>query len=143
MAYPRGSANKVILVGHVGAKPEIRYTNSGAAVANVNLATNEVWTDNDGNRQERTDWHRVVAWRQLAELCEQYVDKGSLIYIEGKLQTRNWEDKNGQKRYTTEVVADTLTMLGGRGGDFTPKQKSSDKEEMPPEPEEEMDDLPF
>lgn len=142
MAYPRGSANKVILVGHVGAKPDIRYTNNGSAVANFNLATNEMWTDSDGNRQERTDWHRIVAWRQLAELCEQYVDKGSLIYIEGKLQTRNWEDRNGVKRYTTEVVADTLTMLGGRG-DFTPKREKEEKDEMPPEPEEEIDDLPF
>jgi len=141
MAYPRGSANKVILVGHVGAKPEVRYTNTGAAVANFNLATNEAWTDNDGNKQERTDWHRIVAWRQLAELCEQYVDKGSLLYVEGKLQTRNWEDKNGVKRFTTEVVADTLTMLGGRG-EFTQKKKTETKE-TPPEPEEEIDDLPF
>jgi len=140
MAYSRGSANKVILVGHVGAKPEVRYTSSGAAVANFNLATNETWKDSDGNKQERTDWHRIVTWRKLAELCEQYVDKGTLIYIEGKLQTRNWEDKNGVKRYTTEVVADTMTLLSGGRGNFEDKAPA---EEYEPEPEDEMDDLPF
>ncbi len=142
MAYSRGSANRVILVGHVGAKPEVRYTPSGVAVANLNLATNETWTDNDGNRQERTDWHRVVAWRKLAELCEQFVDKGTLLYIEGKLQTRSWEDRNGVKRYTTEVVTDTLTMLGGRGEPSEPAPKE-DHDTMQPEPEEDTDDLPF
>lgn len=142
MAYSRGSANRVILVGHVGAKPEVRYTPGGVAVSNFNLATNEVWTDNDGNRQERTDWHRVVAWRKLAELCEQFVDKGRLLYIEGKLQTRSWEDRNGVKRYTTEVIADTLTMLGGRGETTEPAPKE-DQDTMQPEPDEDMDDLPF
>ncbi|MCF7804075.1 MAG: single-stranded DNA-binding protein [Candidatus Marinimicrobia bacterium] len=143
MAYARGSANRVILVGNVGGKPEVRYTNSGAAVANFTMATNETWTDNNGNRQDRTEWHRIVAWRKTAELCEQYVDKGSLLYIEGRLQTRDWEDKNGVKRYTTEVVVDTLTMLGGRGGD-TGSQTSSESSAPQPEPEEdEMDDLPF
>ncbi|HKJ69312.1 MAG TPA: single-stranded DNA-binding protein [bacterium] len=142
MAYSRGSANRVILVGHVGADPEVRYTPSGVAVANFNLATNETWTDNDGNRQERTDWHRVVAWRQLAELCEKFVDKGTLVYIEGKLQTRSWEDRNGVKRYTTEVVADSLTMLGGRGQAAEPAPQE-DRDAMQPEPDEDMDDLPF
>jgi len=142
MAYSRGSANRVILVGHVGAKPEVRYTPSGAPVANFNLATNETWTNNDGQRQERTDWHRVVAWRKLAEICEKFVDKGSLLYLEGKLQTRSWEDKNGSKRYTTEVVADTLTMLGGRG-DMSGEPAEEQYESSQPEPEEDMDDLPF
>jgi len=141
MAYSRNSVNKVMLVGHVGAKPEVRYTNSGSAVANFNLATNEQWVDNDGNRQDRTDWHRVVAWRQQAEFCEQYVDKGQLLYVEGKLQTRSWEDKNGAKRYMTEVVADTLTMLGGRGDAGSGSQQPSNAAE--PEPEDELDDLPF
>jgi len=140
MAYSRGSANRVILVGHVGAKPDVRYTNSGAAVANFSLATNEAWTDGDGKRQERTDWHRVVVWRKLAEICEQYVNKGTLLYIEGKLQTRSWEDKNGVKRYTTEVVAENLTLLGGRGEVSEPPEEQYD---MQTEPEEEEDDLPF
>ncbi len=140
MAYSRNSVNKVILVGHVGAKPEVRYTNTGSAVANFNIATNEQWVDGDGNRQDRTDWHRVVAWRQQAEFCEQYIDKGQLLYVEGKLQTRTWEDKNGAKRYTTEVVADTLTMLGGRGDSGSASQPSKASE---PEPEDELDDLPF
>ncbi len=142
MAYSRGSANRVILVGHVGAKPEVRYTPSGAPVANFNLATNETWTNNDGQRQERTDWHRVVAWRKLAEICEKFIDKGSLVYLEGKLQTRSWEDKNGSKRYTTEVVADTLTMLGGRG-DMSGEPAEEKYESSQPESEEDMDDLPF
>ncbi|MBS1271169.1 MAG: Single-stranded DNA-binding protein [Candidatus Marinimicrobia bacterium] len=142
MAFARNSANRVILVGNVGQKPEVRYTSSGAAVANLSVATNEFWKDNDGNRQERTEWHRIVTWRGQAEFCEQYVDKGTMLYIEGRLQTRDWEDKNGVKRYTTEVVAETITLLGGRGdsGEASKKQSGS----AAPEPEdEEMDDLPF
>jgi len=141
MAYSKGSANRVILVGHVGAKPEVRYTPSGAAVANFSLATTEAWTDNDGNKQDRTDWHRIVAWRQLAEVCEQFVDKGTLVYIEGKLQTRSWEDKNGVKRYTTEVIAESLTMLGSRSD--SKSTPPDDFGEVSAETEEEMDDLPF
>ncbi len=141
MAYSRGSANRVILVGHVGAKPEVRYTSNGSAVANLSLATNESWTDSEGKRQERTEWHRVVAWRKLAELCEQYVDKGKLVYVEGKLQTRDWEDKNGVKRYTTEVVAENLTLLGGRGEVAEPQKE--DYHSVQSESEEDIDDLPF
>mgnify|MGYP001149814992 CR=1 FL=1 len=141
MAFARNSANRVILVGNVGQKPEVRYTSSGAAVANFSLATNEFWTDNDGNRQDRTEWHRIVTWRKQAEFCEQYVDKGTMLYIEGRLQTRDWEDKNGMKRYTTEVVADTITLLGGRGDTGETPKKQDDS--TAPEPEDEMDDLPF
>ena len=137
MAFARNSANRVILVGNVGQKPEVRYTSSGAAVANFSLATNEFWTDNDGNRQDRTEWHRIVTWRKQAEFCEQYVDKGTMLYIEGRLQTRDWEDKNGMKRYTTEVVADTITLLGGRGDTGETPKKQDDS--TAPEPEDETD----
>lgn len=112
----RGGVNKVILIGNLGADPEVRYTPAGVAVANFNLATSESWTDrNTGERQERTEWHRIVMWRKLAEIAGQYLKKGSKIYTEGKLQTRSWEDQNGQKRYTTEVVVDDMQMLDSRG----------------------------
>lgn len=117
----RRGVNKVILIGNVGADPELRYTPGGAAVTNFNMATNESWTDNNGERQERTEWHRVVVWGRLAEICNQYLRKGSKVYIEGRLQTRSWEGQDGQKRYTTEVVARDMQMLDGRddmdGGD--------------------------
>ena len=103
MAYSRGSVNKVILVGNVGQDPELKYTPSGAAVTNFSVATNEVWKDNDGNQQERTEWHRIVLWRKLAEVAGEWLKKGKKVYIEGKLQTRSWEDKDGVKRYTTEI----------------------------------------
>jgi single-strand DNA-binding protein len=106
------SVNKVILVGNLGKDPELRYTPNGTAVANFPLATSENFKDRDGNRQERTEWHNVVAWRQLAEICGKYLHKGKQVYVEGKLQTRKWQDKNGIDRYTTEVVADTMQMLG-------------------------------
>ena len=109
----RGGVNKVILIGNLGSDPEVKYTPSGVPVANVSLATNESWTDRNGERQERTEWHRLVIWRKLAEIVGQYLRKGSKIYIEGKLQTRSWEDQNGQKRYTTEVVANSMEMLDG------------------------------
>jgi single-strand DNA-binding protein len=111
------SVNKVILLGHLGADPELRYTQSGTAVANIRLATNESYVDKStGERTERTDWHRVVAWGKLAEIVGQYLSKGRQIYVEGQLQTRQWQDKEGNTRYTTEVRAADLVMLGGRGG---------------------------
>ena len=111
------SVNKVILLGHLGADPEVRYTQSGTAVANLRLATNESYVDKTtGERTERTDWHRVVAWGKLAEIVGQYLSKGRQIYVEGQLQTRQWQDKEGNTRYTTEVRAGDLVMLGGRGG---------------------------
>jgi len=105
MATGRGSVNKVILVGNLGADPELKYTPSGAAVTTLSLATNEMWKDDQGNRQERTEWHRVVLWRRWAEVAGEYLKKGSKIYIEGRLQTRSWEDKDGIKRYMTEYCS--------------------------------------
>ncbi len=107
------SVNKVILVGHLGKNPEVRYTPSGAAVANFSIATNESWTDKSGQKQERTEWHRIVVWGKLAELCNQYLSKGRQAYIEGRLQTRQWQDKDCQTKYTTEVQAQTVQFLGG------------------------------
>jgi len=111
------SVNKVILVGNLGADPELRYTNTGTAVANLRIATNEQWTDKNGERQSRTEWHNIVAWGKLGEICGKYLKKGRSIYVEGRLQTRTWDDQSGQKRYTTEVVAQVMQMLGGRPGE--------------------------
>ena len=108
--------NKVILIGNLGSDPEVRYTPDGVAVANFNLATTESWNDrNTGERQERTEWHRLVLWRRQAEVAQQYLKKGSKVYVEGKLQTRSWDDQSGQKRYTTEVVVFDMQMLDSRG----------------------------
>jgi single-strand DNA-binding protein len=114
MASGRG-VNKVILIGNLGGDPELRSTPGGTSVATFTLATNESWNDKDGTRQERTEWHRVVAWGRLAEICGQYLRKGRQVYIEGRLQTRSWEDKQGNQRKTTEVIARDMQMLGGRG----------------------------
>ncbi len=108
--------NKVILVGRLGADPEMKYTNSGTGVCRFNLATSEKWTSKDGQKQERTEWHRIVAWTKLGELCNEYLKKGRQAYIEGRLQTRSWDDKEGNKRYTTEIVADTVQFLGSAEG---------------------------
>ena len=110
------SLNKVMLIGNLGRDPEVRYTQSGTAVANFTLATNERWTDRDGNRQERTEWHRIVVWGKQAEIASQYLRKGRQIFVEGSLQTREWTDKEGQKRYTTEIKAFNFQMLGSRDG---------------------------
>jgi single-strand DNA-binding protein len=107
--------NKVIILGRLGSDPEVRYTPNGGAVANFNMATNESWTDKSGQKQEKTEWHRIVVWGKIAELCGQYLSKGRQAYIEGRLQTREWTDKEGGKRYTTEVVAQTVQFLGGPG----------------------------
>ncbi len=106
--------NKAILIGRLGADPEVRFSGSGTAIANVNIATSERFTDRQGEKQERTEWHRVVMFGRLAEIAQQYLKKGRQVYIEGRLQTRQWEDKEGQKRYTTEIVANVMQMLGGR-----------------------------
>ncbi|MEE3112422.1 MAG: single-stranded DNA-binding protein [Pseudomonadota bacterium] len=111
--------NKVILIGNLGQDPEVRFTPSGTAVANLNLATSDTWMDRQsGQRQERTEWHRVVLFNKTAEIAQQYLKKGSKVYIEGRLQTRKWQDQNGQDRYSTEIVANDMQMLGSRGGDF-------------------------
>ena len=110
------SVNKVILIGNLGRDPELRYTQGGQGVANFTLATNERWRDKDGQNQERTEWHRIVVWGKQAENCAQYLQKGRSCYIEGRLQTREWEDKEGKKRQTTEIVAQNVTFLGSRDG---------------------------
>jgi single-strand DNA-binding protein len=109
------SVNKVILIGNLGRDPELRFTQDGRGVANFTLATNERWSDKQGNDQERTEWHRIVVWGKQAETCAQYLQKGRSVYVEGRLQTRDWEDKEGHKRQTTEVVAQRVQFLGGRG----------------------------
>ncbi|MHB1247540.1 MAG: single-stranded DNA-binding protein [Sulfuriferula sp.] len=110
------SVNKVILVGNLGKDPEVRYAPSGDAIANVTLATTENWKDKNGEKQEKTEWHRVSFFGKTAEVVGQYLKKGSQVYVEGRIQTRKWTDKEGQERYTTEIVADKMQMLGSRGG---------------------------
>ncbi len=138
--------NKVILIGHLGADPEIRYTQGGAPVANLRLATSESWKNKNGQKEERTEWHRVVAWSKLAELAGQYLQKGRQIYVEGRLQTRSWDDKDGNKRYSTEIVATNIQFLGGRPeGKEAPKDFPAD---LPPPPDDlgttaGEEDIPF
>ena len=107
--------NKVILVGNLGANPELRYTQGQQAVANLRIATTERWTDKSGQKQEATEWHRVVVWGKQAEIVGQYLTKGRQVYVEGRIRTRQWQDQQGQKRFTTEIVAQNVQMLGGRG----------------------------
>lgn len=109
--------NKVILVGNLGNDPEVRYANNGSAIANISIATTDSWKDkNTGEQQEKTEWHRVVMFNRLGEIAGEYLKKGSQVYIEGRLQTRKWQDQSGQDRYTTEIVANEMQMLGGRAG---------------------------
>ena len=137
------SVNKVILIGNLGRDPELRYTPGGQAVANFTLATNERFSSKDGEKQERTEWHRIVAWGRTGELCAQYLSKGRSVYLEGRLQTREWEDKEGQKRRTTEIVATTVQFLGGRGeggsGSSGATSEGGFDSGAPPPP----DDVPF
>jgi single-strand DNA-binding protein len=138
------SVNKVIVIGNLGRDPELRYTQSGQAVANFTVATNENWTNKAGEREERTEWHRVVAWGRVAELCAEYLAKGRTVYVEGRLQTREWEDKEGQKRRSTEIVAQTVQFLGGRGpGAGGPGRAPAGEPtaEAPAPPQD--DDIPF
>lgn len=107
--------NKVLLIGHLGADPEVRYTQSGTAVANFSVATNEKWKDKNGEKQEHTEWHRVVVWDKLAENCAEYLHKGSKVHVEGKNQTRKWQDKDGTDRWSTEVVARSVIFLDSKG----------------------------
>src|SRR5262245_33647669 len=138
------SVNKVILVGNLGRDPEIRYTQQGTAVANFSLATTDRFKNRGGEMQERTEWHRIVAWDKLAEICGQYLAKGRQVYIEGRLQTREWEDKDGNKRSTTEIVAQTMQMLGRRegpgGGGGAASSSGSGPEPMGDAPD---DEIPF
>ena len=110
-----GSVNKVILVGNLGRDAELRYTPGGAAVATLNMATTEVWNDKSGQKQEKTEWHRVVFWGKVAESLTEYLTKGKQVYVEGRLETRQWNDKDGNKRYTTEIKGDKIVLLGGGG----------------------------
>ena len=156
--------NKVILIGNLGQDPEMRYTGNGTAVCNMRLATTESYKDKSGERVEKTEWHNVVTWARLAEICDEYLEKGSQVYFEGSLQTRSWDDRDGNTRYTTEVKAREMLMLGGRGstnGEFNQdrgagsfdqrgsqqqqpqrqqKQSASQQQEDTFEPD---DDLPF
>lgn len=122
------SVNKVILVGNLGRDPEVRYMPSGDAMANLNIATTDTWKDKEGEKQERTEWHRVVMFGKQAEIAGEYLKKGSQVYIEGRLQTRKWTDKTNIERYTTEIVADRMQMLGGRssGTSYEPSDKDSE-----------------
>lgn len=113
------SVNKVILVGRLGQNPELKSTPSGASVTNFTLATNETWMDKGGQRQERVEWHRIVVWGKMAEVCSRYLSKGRQVYVEGALQTRTWDDANGQKRYTTEIRANTVQFLGAGASEGT------------------------
>lgn len=130
--------NKVILIGNLGKDPEVRHLEGGAAVANFPLATTETFKDKNGNRQEQTEWHNIVVWRGLAEVAEKYLKKGMTIYIEGKLRTRSWDDKEGNKRYTTEVVGESFTMLNKR--DTNQQSSGEDNNSSMPRT---GDDLPF
>lgn len=136
------SVNKAIIIGNLGADPEIRYTPSGTAVANFSVATREQWTNKDGEKEERTEWHRIVAWARLGEICGEYLKKGSPVYIEGRLQTRSWEDREGIKRYTTEIIAQTMQMLGSarREGQAQSQEERYPVEEPIVIPD---DDIPF
>lgn len=132
------SVNKVILVGNVGREVELRHTPSGVAVARFSVATNERWRDKDGNRQEHTEWHTVIAWGKLAEFCQQYVTKGRQVYVEGSIRTRTYDDNKGNRRYFTEIRAQTIQLLGRR--EEAPEQGAEEAPELPPEVE---DDIPF
>lgn len=135
------SLNKVILIGHLGADPELRFTKGGQSTCELRLATSESWKDKDGTRQERTEWHRVVVWGKTAEICAKYLAKGRLACVEGRIQTRTYEDKQGQKRYVTEIIATDVRFLGGGGG-----KGGSGGSEPDPAPSGVMgpdDDIPF
>ncbi len=140
--------NKVIIVGNLGGDPETRYMPSGSAVTNLTVATNESWKDKQtGEQKDRTEWHKVAMFNRLAEVAAEYLRKGSQVYIEGKLRTRKWQDKSGQDRWTTEIIADEMQMLGGRGGGSAPMNSPSDSasSSAPPQPgpDDFDDDIPF
>jgi single-strand DNA-binding protein len=137
--------NKVILVGNLGKDPEVRHTPQGMAVGNFPLATSESWNDKSGQKQERTEWHRIVVWGKLAELCQRYLSKGRKAYVEGKLQTRAWDDKDGNKRYTTEIVASTVQFLDSSADKGQYSDGGADAFSPPPDAASSFstDDIPF
>ena len=142
------SVNKVILVGNVGQDPEVRYLDNNTPVCNIRMATSEVYKNKNGERITSTEWHNVVLWRGLAEVADKYVKKGSQLYIEGKLRTRSWDDKDNNKRYTTEIVADVMQLLGRRPEEGTQSNQAAPSESLPEDKnqddtEDQEDDLPF
>jgi single-strand DNA-binding protein len=148
------SVNKAILIGNLGADPEVRTTPGGSRVATLSVATNRRWTDRSGGTQEKTEWHRIVAWNNLAEIAEKYLRKGDRVYVEGRIEYRQWQGQDGQTRYTTEVIARDMVMLGGRGeapggesyvARSAPATGGGEEpyEDVPAEALEEDDDLPF
>src|SRR3990170_1176693 len=144
-----GSVNKVILIGRLGRDPELKYTPSGAPVAKFSIATDEVFKDRSGEQQRRTEWHTIVAWSKLAEICGEYLTKGKQVYIEGSIRSRQWEDQSGNKRTSYEIVARQMTMLGSRGDSerVAPERPAAPQPtaepEAPPEPEITDEDIPF
>ena len=142
----KGTVNKVHLIGRLGADPDVRYAPSGSAVANFNLATNRSYKDKEGGTQEQTDWHRIVAWTRLAEFAKQYLHKGMRVYVEGRIQYREWQDQNGVKRYSTDIVANEIQMLESPGGrpDMTEESPVREDLELPDDVEPSDDDsVPF
>jgi single-strand DNA-binding protein len=138
--------NKVIVLGRLGSDPEVKNISPTSTVARLSVATSESWNDKDGQKQERTEWHRVVVWGKLAELCGRYLSKGRQVYVEGRLQTRSWEDQQGQKRYTTEIVANTVQFLGGpsESRDTSTTMSASGADSFGPEPAFNADEeIPF
>ena len=125
------SVNKAILIGNLGKDPDVRYSPDGSAITNITLATTENWKDKSGEKQEKTEWHRVAFFGKLAEIAGEYLKKGSQVYVEGRIQTRKWQDKEGQDRYTTEIVADRMQMLGSHGNSF--EVSDSPSESRPPQ----------
>lgn len=134
--------NKVMIIGRLGADPEIKYSQGGSPIANLRIATDESYTDRNGQRQERTEWHTVIAFQRTAEICQQYLHKGSLVYIEGKLQTRKWQDKTGQDRYSTEIRVDRLQMLERRQEGAPAQASPRPGWDVPPVPADD-DSVPF
>ena len=133
--------NSVTIVGYLGKDPSVNQTNSGLTVANLSVGTTKKWTDKNGNQQQRTEWHKVQLWNKLAEIAQKYLSKGSLVYIEGELQTRSWETKSGEKKYVTEIVGKQLQMLGGKEN---PKENQQSFEDYSQEPSwDEHEDVPF
>jgi len=141
---PKG-INKVILIGHLGRDPEVRYSNEGKAIANISLATSESWKDKSGQKQEKTEWHRVVFWGRLAEIVGEYLNKGAPVYVEGKITTRKWQDKEGKDRYVTEIMAKEMQMLGGRSENPPPQKETKPVSEADARKAEDEfdDDIPF
>ena len=136
--------NKVMIIGRLGADPEVKEISSGNTVTTLSVATSESWNDKQGQKQERTEWHRVVVWGKLAELCGKYLSKGRQLYVEGRLQTRSWEDQNGQKKYTTEVVANNVQFLSGASEQKTQSSSSAEHQDFGPEPSfDSNEEIPF